>query len=104
MRFNVKCQSPLLQHTLEYFLKENLDTNGIIITDNPEIEGILIGREIKKPFTKSSLFMQLEKITAFSEKKEHQTFQKGLEEKIDELLIKFKKELIATIKEHYAKK
>ena len=50
MQYKIVCSSPLLQYTLEYFLKGHLNEKGIVITDNPEIDGILIGKDIKKPF------------------------------------------------------
>jgi hypothetical protein len=96
MRYKIKCDSPLLQHTLEYFLKDSLNENGIIITDNPDIDGILIGKDIKKPFTKTTLYMQLEKqLPAKTE---------SLEEKIDKAFEKFREELIEILKEHNGEK
>jgi hypothetical protein len=97
MQYKVVCKSPLLQHTLEYFLKDHLNDNGIIITDNPEIEGILIGKDIKKPFTKTTLYMQLEKFIPIQK-------EMTLEEKIEIAIDKFKEELLNIIKEHYGKK
>jgi hypothetical protein len=98
LKLKVKCDSPLLQYTLEYLLKEYLDNNGIIITDNPENNGIVIGKDIKKPFTKASLLLQLENILNIKHKK-NETF----EEKLDLLLNDFKKNLTKLIKEHYGK-
>jgi len=91
MPYKISCDSPLLQKTLEYYLKDMLSGDGIIITDNPEKEGILIGKDIKKPFTKTSLIMQLEK-----------KFQKepGIEEKIEKAFENFKQEIIEIIKSH----
>jgi len=97
MQYKVICNSPLLQYTLEYFLKENLSEKGVVITDNPEIEGILIGKDIKKPFTKTSLYMQLEKqIPTIKEI--------GIEEKIDMAFENFKKEILNILKEYDGKK
>jgi hypothetical protein len=97
MGYRIICQSQLLQHTLEYFLKDHIDReNGVIITDNPEINGILIGKDIKKPFSKTTLFMQLEKQLPVQET--------TLEEKIDAAFAKFKKELIEILKEHNGEK
>ncbi len=96
MKYKIMCKSPLLQYTLEYFLKDYINENGIIITDNPDIEGILIGKDIKKPFTKTSLFLELEKIIPKT--------KKTLEEKLDIAFDKFKKELLEILKEHYGEK
>ncbi len=97
MRYKILCKSHLLQYTLEYFLKDSLDKeNGVIITDDPETEGILIGKDIKKPFNKTTLFMQLEKQMPIE--------KTSLEEKINKAFDKFKKELIDIIKENNGKK
>jgi len=97
MQYKIVCSSPLLQYTLEYFLKDCLSEKGIIITDNPEIDGILIGKDIKKPFSKTSLYMQLEKI--IPSKKEI-----SIEEKINLAFEKFKQEILDIIKEWDGKK
>jgi len=97
MQYKVVCDSPLLQYTLEYFLKDNLSSNGIIITDNPDIDGILIGRDIKKPFTKTSLYMQLEK-------KQPVIKEETIEEKLDKALEKFREELLEILKDYDGKK
>ncbi|GAX87219.1 conserved hypothetical protein [Lebetimonas natsushimae] len=98
MKLKVDCDSPLLQYTLEYFLKDYLNENGIIITDNPEKNGIIIGKDIKKPFTKTSLLLQLEKILNIKNVK-----TESFDEKLDFLLEDFKNKLIKLIKEHYGK-
>ena len=102
MKYKIVCSSALLQYTLEYFLKEYLSNDGIIITDNKNIEGILIGKDIKKPFTKASLILQLEKIsfTKSNISEQNRTF----EEKLENLIDQFKQDLINLIKEEYAKK
>ena len=103
VKYKVVCSSPLLQYTLEYFLKDYLSNDGVIITDNKNIKGILIGEDIKKPFTKSSLILQLEKISFTksntSEKIKNLTF----EEKLENLIEQFKQDLISLIKEQYGK-
>jgi len=100
MKLKINCDSPLLQETLEIYLKDFLDSNGIVISDNPEKGTIIIGRDIKKPFTKTSLMIQLEKYFNINMIKP----QKSFEEKLDELLENFKKELKNLIKEFYVKK
>lgn len=100
MKYKIVCSSPLLQYTLEYFLKDYLSNDGVIITDNEDIDGILIGKDIKKPFTKSSLILQLEKISFTKSNSEKKlTF----EEKLENLINQFKQDLINLIKEQYAK-
>jgi hypothetical protein len=98
LKIKVECNSPLLQYTLEYFLKDFLDDNGVVITDNPEKKALIIGKDIKKPFTKTSLLLQLEKILNIKNIK-----TKSFEEELDTLLENFKNDLIKLIKEHYGK-
>ena len=100
MKYKIVCSSPLLQYTLEYFLKDYLSNNGVIITDNENIDGILIGKDIKKPFTKSSLILQLEKISFTKSNSEKKV---TFEEKLENLINQFKQDLINLIKEQYAK-
>jgi len=96
MKYNIKCKSPLLQYTLTYFLKENLSPKGIVITDDPETEGILIGKDIKKPFSKTTLYLELEKKQPVKEN--------TLEEKLDKAFERFKKELLEILKDCDGKK
>jgi len=98
VKLKVECNSKLLEYSLKYYLKDFLDENGILITDDPEKEGIIIGKDIKKPFSKISLFLQLEKLVNIKPDK------KNLEEKIDEILNKCKIEIMKTIKEYYGEK
>lgn len=100
MKYKIVCSSPLLQYTLEYFLKDYLSNDGVIITDNEDIDGILIGKDIKKPFTKSSLILQLEKISFTKSNSEKKV---TFEEKLENLMNQFKQDLINLIKEQYAK-
>ena len=98
MKLKINCDSPLLQYVLEYYLKDYLDDKGVVISDNPEKGEIVIGDEIIKPFTKTTLLLQLEKHLPFCESKE--TF----EDKLDELLENFKKDLKKLIKDYYGEK
>jgi len=100
VKYKIVCSSPLLQYTLEYFLKDYLSNDGVIITDNEDIDGILIGKDIKKPFTKSSLILQLEKISFTKSNSEKKV---TFEEKLENLINQFKQDLINLIKEQYAK-
>jgi hypothetical protein len=93
MKVKIECNSPLLQKSLEFFLKEYIDKNGILITDDPEKNGIIIGKDIKKPFSKSSLLLQLEK----------KIKNRSFEEELDLIINEFTNKLKKLIKEHYGK-
>jgi hypothetical protein len=99
MQYKIVCDSPLLQYSLEYFLKDFISEKGMVITDNPEIDGILIGKDIKKPFTKTSLIMQLEKQLSVNINE-----TESIEEKIDKVIDKFREELLEILKECNGKK
>ncbi len=96
MEVRIKCDSPLLQECLEIYLKEFISKNGQIISDNPQKGDIIIGKDIKKPFTKTSLLIQLEKIFNLP--------KKDFETKLDELIDDFAQKLKSLIKEHYGKR
>jgi len=95
MKLKIECDSPLLQKSLEYFLKDYLDENGIIITDNPEKEGIIIGKDIIKPFSKTTLLLQLEKLVET---------KPSFEEEFDKIFEEFKEKLKKLIKDYYGKR
>ena len=97
MKVKIDCDSPLLQESLEIFLKEFLDENGIVISDNPDKGEIIIGKDIKKPFTKISLILQIEKILKKSKKI-------SFEEALDKLIDEFSQNLKNLIKEYYGKR
>ena len=96
MKFQIRCDSPLLQETLEIYLKDFLSQNGKIISDNPLKGDIIIGKDIKKPFTKISLLLQLEKFV--------NSTKKDFESELDALIEDFSKKLKELIKEHYGKR
>ena len=100
MKLQINCDSPLLQEALEIYLKDFLDKNGIVISDNSEKGEIIIGRDIKKPFTKTSLLLQIEKYFNIHKLKP----QKSFEEKLDEIFEHFKNEIKNLIKEYYGKR
>jgi len=100
LKLKIECKSKPLEYSLKYYLKDYLDEKGILITDDYEKKGLIIGKDIKKPFTKISLFLQLEKLLNLNKKREEKT----LEEKIDTILNQCKKEILKIIKEHYGKK
>jgi len=97
MKVKINCDSPLLQETLEIFLKPYIDENGVTISDNPQKGEIIIGKDIKKPFTKTSLLIQLEKLLKIPK-------EKTFDEQLDELINEFSKNLKKLIKEYYGKK
>jgi len=126
LKYKIDCKSLLLQKALEEFLKEYISEDGVIISD--EEGDIIIGKDIKKPFTKSQLLIQLEAIhqkhqihdkmeekleidmSIFDElvQKEEKSFNKNIEisfeEKLDNLIDNFTTELKKLIKDEYGKK
>jgi len=125
LRFQIRCKSLLLQKALEEFLKEYISDEGLVISD--ENGDIIIGKDIKKPFSKSQLLLQLEKIWQkkynqiqqnYSEEKleidmdifdeliqkEENKKSESFDEKLDILIDEFKIKLKKLIKEEYGKK
>jgi hypothetical protein len=81
LKVAVQCVSPLLQKSLELFLKEHLSAVkncDIVIRDKKIIDdenlSLYIGMDdsagLKKPFSKSQLFLALENLLDSNEKKE----------------------------------
>jgi DNA-binding Lrp family transcriptional regulator len=116
LKYKIKCKSLLLQKALEIFLEEYLDENGKVISD---YEGdIIIGKDIKKPFSKSTLLIQLENLENKEIVKEFNhiasennleididaLISKSFDEKLDELIDEFSQKLKKLIKEEYGKK
>jgi len=125
LKFRVTCKSLLLQKALEEFLKDYISNDGLVISD--EKGDIIIGKDIKKPFSKSQLLLQLEKIwqrkynniqqnysddkleidmDIFDEliQKEENKKSNLFDEKLDMLIDEFKIRLKKLIKEEYGKK
>jgi len=112
-KYKIRCKSILLQKSLEKFLENYIDEErGVVIGD---YEGdIIIGRDIKKPFSKSSLLIQLEALAekrGVVEKREEEKENKNeteiklsFEKKLDFLIDDFSKKLKQLIKEEYGKK
>ena len=96
MKVKIECDSPLLQKSLEYFLKDFIDQNGVLITDNPQKDGIIIGKDIKKPFTKTSLILQLQNKTLPQ--------SNSFEEEFNKIFDEFKEKLLHLIKDKYGEK
>jgi hypothetical protein len=97
MKYKISCDSLLLEKALKNFLKDYLSEDGIVITDRNEKNSIVIGKHIKKPFTKSQLLLTLSNLDSIKFQKEP---QQPLEVKIEKLTQKFVKELIDIIKEN----
>jgi len=116
LKYKISCKSLLLQKALESFLEQFLDEDGDVISD--EKGDILIGKDIKKPFSKSTLLIQLEnienrkKITNFNllaneckdVRKQVKEVELSFDEKVDNLVEEFSKKLKKLIKEEYGKK
>jgi len=125
LKFRIDCKSLLLQKALEEFLKDYLSDDGLVIGD--EEGDIIIGKDIKKPFSHSQLLLQLEKIwqkkfnikeidsleerleidmNIFDElnQKEKNKNSDLFDEKLDMLIDEFKIKLKKLIKEEYGKK
>ena len=119
MKFRVSCKSLLLQKALEEFLKDYISDEGLVISD--ENGDIIIGKDIKKPFSKSQLLLQLEKIykeknsikklenidedlEIFDELIEKEGKNISFDEKLDILIEEFKIKLKNLIKDEYGKK
>jgi len=126
MKIAVACESPLLQKSLELFLKKHLCVEkrcDILVKDTPcygdkrcfyistDKEADLI-----KPFSKSQLLLQLEKlesrknpiksgidISNFDDILQDDNVEK-FDEKLDKLIDEFSEKLKNLIKEHYGKK
>ncbi len=113
----LQCQSRLLQQSLEKFLKGQIvpiDSAQLVITDHPlkiDKPTLLIGidenSDLKKPFSRSQLLLKLEEklaqtstFTAMQALKEDEN-PPSLEEKIADIMKRYTKEVIDTVKEHY---
>jgi hypothetical protein len=92
----------LLQKALEEFLKDYLSDDGVVISD--EKGDIIIGKEIKKPFSKSQLLLQLEKLELQKNPVKSGIDISNFDEKLDKLIDEFSEKLKNLIKDHYGKK
>jgi hypothetical protein len=100
MKVKIDCDSPLLSYTLHKFLEEFISEDGVVITDNPEKEGIVIGKDITKPFSKTTLLLQLEKLVPIYSHSQKSSF----DEELDRLISNFAKDLKKLIKDYYGEK
>jgi len=96
LKFQIRCKSLLLQKALEEFLKDYISNDGLVISD--EKGDIIIGKDIKKPFSKEQLLKQLKEIYYMK------VNSNSFEEKLDRLIDEFSYKLKLLIKEEYGKK
>jgi len=88
MRLFIKCKSPLLQKSLDLFLKEyktdNLDICDFCVSDTKikEKRTFIIGKDISHPFTKDELIQTLKE---FYEQDKYIEIKEDLTKTIKEL-------------------
>ena len=107
----VMCKSVLLETALKKLLKRQVTTFNecdVVLTDRSidiDKPSLFVSSaensDIKKPFTHSSLILQLEKFNSAYGYKINYTIPKELETKIDNAIINFSKNLTQIIKSHY---
>jgi hypothetical protein len=117
LKYKIECKSLLLQKVLERFLDGFIDEEGMVISDYKG--DIIIGKDIKKPFTKSQLLLQLENINPRHKISDNikigeenleidmsifEEVNNTFEEKLDKLIDEFSQKLKLLIKEEYGKK
>ncbi len=118
LKISIMCDSLLLQNSLEIFLRDYLSSYKqceMVLSDkkrdiNKPVVIINSSKDtdIKIPFSKSSLLMDLQNIYQKKCNKENlkdDVFQKNslwkLERKIDKLTLEFRENLIKTIRDFY---
>ncbi|NPA55773.1 MAG: hypothetical protein GXO40_05335 [Epsilonproteobacteria bacterium] len=117
MTYKIQCKSLLLQKALEEFLKDYLSEDGLVISDTSG--DIIIGKDIKKPFSKSQLLLQLENVAnqknLYHELKNMLKVKEDIpndpmisttgsfEEELDAIILEFSHKLKRLIKKHYLK-
>jgi len=118
VKISVICDSLLLKNSLEIFLKDYITTyknSDIVLSDKKlDIDKplVLVGSfeeaDIVVPFSRSSLLLGLEKSYKKKVKKRESKKRKKdkkrvwkLEREIDKLTLKFREDLIKTIREFY---
>jgi hypothetical protein len=132
MRVAVKCESPLLQRSLEMFLDKELcpiKNSDIVVSDQKlDIDKKMLyisneaNADLIKPFSKSQLMLALEKVmkdsiekksflSMIEELEEHENSQtagkelnfKFLQDRIEKLTQEYQENLIKTIRAFYEK-
>ena len=114
MKVAIDCKSLLLQKALEKFLKNNLTSKNsadFIIVDyeyNFNKPLMVIGKDIEKPFSRSSLFIAIENfenryktIKDLNEDLKNDKENLNLDQKIELLTKKFVKDIVNEVKKHY---
>jgi hypothetical protein len=120
MKIAVECQSPLLQKSLEIFLKNYISSakkSDIVIRDTPCMKTetkpcFYIGNErqadLMKPFSKSQLILALERRYKELLAQQHPTHQSGesmdfsiLEKRIDTLTQEYKENILRAVRTFY---
>ncbi len=107
MKVALECVSPLLQRSLELFLKEHLSSKkncDIIIRDRKVFDdnslSLYIGMDnsadLQKPFSKSQLFLAIEKILDDNKSKQEITQIIQEDEQVDKLEILEKRIIMLT--------
>ena len=120
MKVAVQCVSPLLQKSLELFLKDNLSSIkscDVVVRDQSVLDSehvsLVIGNDnsctLQKPFSKSQLFMALEnildkKVEVVKEPIDVEMNELDiLEKRIVKLTDEYQKNIIKTIRAFYEK-
>lgn len=118
MKVAIQCDSPLLQRSLELFLKDDVSTIqgcDILIRDKAILDDnhltFVVGMDIAKPFSKDQLFRALDlkyKNTKMPYQEEtvvsqilHQRPVETLEQRIDLLTCEYQANILNTIREFY---
>lgn len=124
MKIAVQCNSPLLQKSLEMFLREHITTLkqcDLVLRDKKIIDGknsLFISSskdaDLIKPFSKSQLLLKIEEHLANRKSKQliHEEIKgelkltegksfKSLEKKIETLTRNYQHKLLKVIREHY---
>ena len=123
MRVAVECKSPLLQKSLEMFLKKYLCSSkhcDILVRDEECVNdqktffiGTKAGADLVKPFSKSQLILALENRYKTLDLKEHADVDKAgneesmnfeiLQKRIEFLTKKYQEDILNSIKAFYEK-
>lgn len=112
MKIAIKCESVLLEKALNIFLKPYLTSlkySDFVVSDRVlEIEKplFIVGKHIKKPFSKEELLLALANFTVPKEgdtpSLQHKK-DENLESKVENLTHKFSQDLVKIIKDYYEK-
>ncbi len=108
MKVTVKCVSPLLQESLQHYLREylyDLDLSDLVISDKDVIsEKVLfcIGKDLEVPFTQKMLLEALEKFYQTNPRLVHiQNTRETLESMIEKLNKKHQEKITRLIRSYH---